>query len=184
MDKKYIITGAIVLFFLANKKRFMSSAININNIIDDLPNHPTKTYSTRDLSQINKIVVHHTAGTFSHDAFDINRWHTSPESEGGRDWPRIGYHFFIDKLGTIFQVNHLNTRSYHTIDNNTSGLAIALEGSFDKENLGNAQRQSLTKLISYLRNNLPQNLQVYGHGELQSNKPDCPSIDLSMYKIA
>lgn len=183
MDKKFVL-GAGILFLLLLNKRKKDMSIQINNIVNDLPNHPTKTYSTRDLSQINKIIVHHTAGTFSHDAEDINRWHILPESQGGRDWPRIGYHYFIDKLGSIFQVNNMETRSYHTIDNNTTGLAIALEGSFDKENLRPEQRTSLTKLISYIRSVLPQNLQVYGHGELQSNKPLCPSIDLSMYKFA
>jgi N-acetyl-anhydromuramyl-L-alanine amidase AmpD len=183
MDSKMILgIGFLLILLLEKKKPFMN--IKINDIVNDLPNHPTKTYSTRNLNQVNKIVVHHTAGTFSHDAYDINRWHTSPTSDGGRDWPRIGYHFFIDKAGNIFQVNNLDTISYHTAGNNTSSIGVALEGSFDKEILNQAQKNSLTGIIDYLRRNFPQTLQVYGHGELQPNKPLCPSVDLSQYKFA
>ena len=144
-DKKVLIGAGILLgaFLLTRRKAPGVGMPNIINITD-LLQKGAGTYSTRNLSQINKIVLHHSAGTFQHDAYDMARWHTDApvwitnaqgdqENIGGRGWPGIGYHFVIQPDGTTHQTNNLDTISYHTQNNNTVGIGICMTGNFDTQ---------------------------------------------------
>lgn len=134
------------------------SKVQIVNVVNQLPKHPSKTYSKRSLAKINGIVIHHSA-SFGQTAIDYARYHISKD----RPWPGIGYHFVIAPNGRIEQTNYLDTISYHTAGENVSKIGICLSGDFEKRKPTSANLTSLKKLVHYLRQQLPQYLGVSGH---------------------
>ncbi|CAM4096967.1 peptidoglycan recognition protein family protein [Paenibacillus alkaliterrae] len=140
----------------------------IQNIIDQLPNHPTKVYQKRDLSQVTRLIVHHTAS----EAPLINqaKYHVN-----GRNWPRIGYHFVIHN-GAIYQTNYLDTESYHTSGNNRTGIGVAILGDLTKRSITKHERELITALLASLRTVIPD-AEIKGHNEC-GVKTRCPATSV------
>jgi N-acetylmuramoyl-L-alanine amidase len=134
--------------------------MQITDITDDLAKHATKRYTTRQLSVIENLVVHHFAG----DALIANVAKYHVNSLG---WPGIGYHFCINKDGSIFQTNKLATISYHSGNYNTRSIGIALNGNFQLVNPPQVQQNAARWLINHLRQSSGLNIQrTVGHREL------------------
>jgi len=168
MKRIWWLVGGLALIFAATM-----TALNINNIIDKLPKGKG-AYLKRALSKIKYIVVHHAAAD-GFTAFDYALWHIQ------RGWPGIGYHYVIEKNGTINQTNTLDTVSYHVKDNNTASIGISLSGNLSKQPPTKEQMDSLIKLIKSLKKQLGNHLIVKGHGELQAT--ECPGKLVSMQSI-
>jgi N-acetylmuramoyl-L-alanine amidase len=135
--QKMILPLAVVLLLarLMNQK--------IINITDQLP-RGNKAYPKRNLQQIVRFVIHHSAdpnGTPEKYA----KYHVKTHG-----WPGIGYHFVIQKDGTIYQTNALETISYNVENYNTGTVGICLTGNFEDELLQAAQKNSLIFLLKKL----------------------------------
>lgn len=167
--KKQLIAGGIgllILVFILIK----SQEIHIVDKTRSLMRSSTKSYGTRTLDQINKIIVHH-SGSIGQRAEDYARYHVL-----SKGWPGIAYTFVIEKEGTIIQGNFLETISNNTSGQNTSSISICLSGDFTQEEPTPKQLKSLKKLIVYLRKTLPQHLQVAGHRDYGTTS--CPGTNL------
>lgn len=141
----------------------------VQNIIDQLPNHPTKVYAKRDLSQVTTLVVHHMAS----EAPLINqaKFHVN-----GRKWPRIGYHFVLAN-GMIYQTNYLDTESYHTKGNNRIGIGIAILGDLTKRNITQREKELLAAVLASLRSLIPD-AEIKGHNEC-GVATSCPATSMN-----
>jgi N-acetylmuramoyl-L-alanine amidase len=134
---KMILPLSIVLFLA----RLMKP--KLVNIIDQLPKG-TRSYAKRNLQQIVRFVIHHSAdpnGTPEKYA----KYHVQTHG-----WPGIGYHFVIQKDGTIFQTNALETISYNVENYNTGTVGICLTGNFENELLQAPQKNALVWLLKDL----------------------------------
>lgn len=174
-NKKIIAAGFLFGAFLLSRKK--SSIPIINNVVDQLEHSSTQNYSTRNLSEIDKIILHHTA-TSSGTPQAIAHHHVKCTGSG-RCWPGIGYHFVIEKDGTIYQTNYLETISYHTQGTNSTGISVCIVGNYDLEQPTAASIESLNKLNIYLRSVLGKNLPVDQHRDF-ANK-SCPGQNLYNY---
>ena len=149
--------------------------LNIKDKRNSLARHATKTYTTRPLSAIKYIVVHHsltTSGTT--EAFA--RYHV--ETNG---WPGIGYHFVIEKNGDIDWCHDIEVKSYHVGNSNGKAIGVCLVGDFRKELPTEAQLFSLYKILDALMLDLNVSVRnVTGHSEMPGYdwKP-CPVIDMN-----
>jgi len=175
MDKKILFGGiafGAMAYFLTRKK-----LIEINVLTDSLYKSDTKTYPKRSLSDINKIIVHHSA-TQTGSAESYAKYHVQ-----NRGWAGIGYHYVIDQDGTINQTNNLDTISNHVSGENSVSIGICLTGDFDYQTPFPKQIESLSNLIAYLRGIFEQKLQVDAHRDFSSKT--CPglNIDIQMYKL-
>ena len=142
------------------------------NISKELPKNGN--YPTRKLSDIDRIVVHHSAGSSSATPFDFARWHINDHN-----WPGIAYHYYISSDGEILQTQALKYGTYHAgNDANLHGIAIVLPGNFDISEPTNKQLRSLDQLIKILRLRFGQ-LPVGGHKDYQSTS--CPGTSLYNY---
>jgi len=130
----------------------------------------SQNYHTRSLDQINQIVVHHSA-SINQSAKDYAHYHVF-----SKGWPGIGYHYVIEKDGTIVWCNLLTTVSWNVSGHNTRSIGICLSGDFTKEQPTTAQLKNLKKLIKHLRKQLPQHLPVTGHKDYGSTS--CPGSHL------
>lgn len=168
--KKIFFFSAMALFLITAAKK--GGGIKIEDWYSNwnLIRSTVDEYDTRNLNQIEQIVVHHSA-SLNQTADDFANYHVLT-----RGWPGIGYHFVIEKDGTIIQGNPLENISYNTQNQNTKTVAICLSGNFDLEQPTGEQMDSLAKLISHLRGELPQSLEVYGHRDFAATS--CPGDNL------
>lgn len=144
----------------------------ISVIVDDLPKGSGE-YLKREISLIDRIMIHHSASPLNHTAYTFAAWHTSPD---GKNWPGIGYHYVINPQGIIQQTNHLTTRSYHSgSESNTKGIGICLVGNFNEGNATPEQVKALKWLIRYLRHETGKHLVVKGHNEVMNTS--CPGAN-------
>ncbi len=112
----------------------------------------------------NKIVLHN-ADASKCSVEDIHRWHLN------NGWTGIGYHFLVRKDGTIYRGRPENTIGAHVSGQNTNTLGICAEGKYNSETMPDIQKNSIAKLIEYLRNKYGS-MPIYGHKELGAT--DCP----------
>jgi len=137
------------------------------------------------MGTIEKITVHHSGGdTFwgvsKTDAADeirkIQRYHQTQQG-----WADIGYHYIIDRNGSIWQGRRLSYQGAHARGNaNHGNVGIVLLGNYLEQGIGTAQRRSLEVLVSKLcRRFLIPPQMVYTHREIVHGKTDCPGPALT-----
>lgn len=134
------------------------------------------------MRQIDKIIVHCTAGCQSNTAADIVSYHTRPKSRGGNGWKVAGYHYIIEASGKIVNTVPEATVSNGCYGQNQHAINVCYIGGVDTtdkklpplDNRTPEQKKSLLNLLKALRNKYP-NARIYGHRDF-ANKA-CPSFD-------
>jgi N-acetyl-anhydromuramyl-L-alanine amidase AmpD len=145
----------------------------ITDVSDKLAKHATLKYGARSLSQITHIAIHHSAAPPEVGPERIASYHV------GKDWPGMGYHFYVQPDGAIFQTNRLETISYQVFNQNDYSLGICTAGNF----MGGLvptpkQVESVGHLIAWLTQKLNIRLEnVKGHKEFPENQTACPGAD-------
>lgn len=168
----------------------------VKDIINELPVHPERKWSTRTISKIEEVIVHQSAMDATVE--EIAKYHITPTSDRDGDgkverWernhlsdkgaPAIAYHYAIDKDGTIYQCNELSSVTWHAKGHNTKAIGILVVGYFkgpDHESAGEPtalQQKGLVWLLNYIKKELP-NLKYIGHSEINEHKPACPGYTL------
>ena len=79
------------------------------------------------------IILHHSGVKARHTAKDIHQWHKN------KGWSGIGYHYFIDKEGNIFECRPRDTVGAHAKGYNENSIGVCFEGDFNKETMTDAQ---------------------------------------------
>lgn len=103
----------------------------------------------------NKIIVHHTGGSdanplqdssnFTFEACDkLHKEKFNMKSSLGF---YVGYHYYIEKNGTLKQARLDIDEGAHTIGQNTSSIGVCLAGNFDLTLPTEAQTIALTALL-------------------------------------
>lgn len=140
----------------------------IENIIDKLPNHPSKVYSTRSMDSCDTWVFHHTAS----EAPLINqaKYHVN-----GNGWARIGYTFVIAD-NRIYQTNYLDVQATHCAGYNDRSLGVAVLGDLSKRSLTDRERELISALFACLNRAFPGRA-IKGHNEC-GVKTACPCTSM------
>jgi hypothetical protein len=100
--------------------------MKITNQITTLPWHPFRRWSVRELTGINRIIIHQELGDGSVE--DVNQYHIQPNHISPKGCPHFCYHYGIDKIGEIIQSNDLRNITWHTKGQNEVGIGIMLVG--------------------------------------------------------
>lgn len=111
----------------------------------------------------------------SEKAAECKRWHVD-----GNGWSDIGYHYLVDRDGTVTEGRPIEKSGAHARGHNTGSVGIALWGGhsgdqddkFD-EHFTPAQDRALRKLISSLRTEYPSITKVRGHNEVSAKMCPC-----------
>jgi N-acetyl-anhydromuramyl-L-alanine amidase AmpD len=145
----------------------------MTDVIDKLPKHATLKYSTRPLSQITHIAIHHSAAPGNVGPERIAQYHV------GKDWPGMGYHFYVEPDGAIFQTERLETVSYQVYKQNDYSLGICTAGNFMGGLIPTPKQiESIGHLVAWLTQKLNVKLEnVKGHKEFPENQTACPGSD-------
>lgn len=145
------------------------------DIVEYLPTHETKDYTTRSLKDITGIVVHHTATGQGYRPLDAAEYHVNT-----KDYPGIAYHSMIAPDGTRFKTNYDSTISYHAgAECNVKTIGIALIGNFDRHRLTVDQKFALLEELElYGVAYRVEFSEVVGHRSCMSTR--CPGKHLDM----
>ena len=93
-----------------------------------LPRHPKKMFNPRLRSDIDRIIVHHTAVPATVGAQRIATYHVDI-----LDWPGIGYHFIVGADGDVEQCNDLDVTTWHAGKKfNRRSVGVCMLGCFQK----------------------------------------------------
>ena len=130
------------------------------------------------MRNITKIIVHCSATPEGKDfnVADIRRWHLQ------RGFSDIGYHFVIYRDGSVNIGRPLQKSGAHCSGHNKNSIGVcyiggvATDGKTPKDTRTSAQKDSLVRLITELRQQFP-NASVHGHREF-ANKA-CPCFNAS-----
>ncbi len=117
----------------------------MEDIVEELPKHPTLTYPSRSLGEIKRIVIHHTATPPTITPKRIAEYQVNR-----LDKPGITYHFVVAADGIIYQTSALETVSDHAFSQNQSSVGVCFTGNFTKAIPTAAQLQAGGKLCAWL----------------------------------
>ncbi len=151
---------------------------NIKDIVGSLPKGKG-AYPSRALSKITQVVVHHSATKSTLPGSNPTAYANFHVSNRG--WPGIGYHFVIQRDGTIFQTNLLTTVSNHVQGANTKSIGICLSGNFDEEQPTPEALGALVHVIRYLNTQLGKTLGIHAHNEYAPKS--CPGLAIDMVAL-
>ena len=112
---------------------------------------------------------------------EIDRWHKA------RGWRGIGYHYVIDRDGSIATGRHINTTGAHVKGHNTGSVGVCIVGgqwpdgrwalATDdfSDHFTPAQDKAVRVLIADLRERYPSIKHIKGHNDYTSAK-GCPGF--------
>ena len=119
------------------------------------------------------IIIHHTEEE-GWNFYDTNNYHISV------GWEWIGYNYFIEADGKIFEGRGMKVGA-HTKGMNIKSIGICLSGNFDIEIPKQEQLISLKKLCTFLIKKYNISIErVIGHREVENCKKTCPGINFDM----
>jgi len=139
---------------------------------------------------INEIIAHCTATRAdwwagkrtSEKVAEIKRWHITPKAQGGRGWKDIGYHYLIDRDGTVAKGRPIEQVGAHVSGHNTGTIGISLFGGHGSaetdmfhDHFTNAQEAALHKLIADLRKRFGI-IKISGHNQYAAKA--CPGFNV------
>jgi N-acetyl-anhydromuramyl-L-alanine amidase AmpD len=113
---------------------------------------------------------------------EVKRWHKD------RGWSDIGYHYLIDRDGTIADGRPVERAGAHAKGYNSNSIGIAIFGGHGgtandefEENFTDAQDRALRRLIAQLQMEFPNINQVVGHNDLPKVTKACPTFKVQRW---
>jgi len=137
------------------------------------------------MRKINEIIIHCTAtrpdwwtGTSAEvKTNEVRNWHTS------KGWSDIGYHYLIDRDGTVVTGRPLDRTGAHVKGHNTGTVGISLFGGFGgsagdsfADNFTEDQERALLDLITKLKSDHPSITKISGHNQYAAKACPCFSV--------
>jgi N-acetylmuramoyl-L-alanine amidase len=134
----------------------------------------------KNLRNIKYIVVHCTATPPTTTVESIKRYWKEQ-----RGWDTPGYHYLIQRQGTLIQLLDESKNSNGVYAHNSNCINIAYIGGVDKDgkpqdNRSDAQKHSMFDLIVSLTEKYPQ-AEVLGHRDFPDVHKACPSFDVKKW---
>lgn len=112
------------------------------------------------------IILHHSEVISRHTVNDVHQWHLN------KGWAGIGYHYFIDKEGEIYEGRPMMSVGAHVYGHNQDSIGVCFEGNFNKEQMNVKQAEKALILIALLSLSY-DNAKVVRHVDLAKEK-NCP----------
>lgn len=130
-------------------------------------------FGGRQLSVVDSIVVHHTAGGKDQTPAQVYAFHTGPE----RNWSGIGYHLIV-RRGQVHYVGDVSTSRACVKDLNPRVICVCLTGDYTREDVDTGDRDALRLTVAAIQAwataSLGRRLAVKGHGEMPGQQTACP----------
>jgi tetratricopeptide (TPR) repeat protein len=154
--------------------------------------HPRDSWNARaprrnidPMGRVDKITIHHSGDDSYHGvsavdaAGEIQRIQRYHQNEQG--WADIGYHYIVDRGGTVWQGRRLRYQGAHARGAaNAGNIGIVVLGNYFQQGMTAAQVRSLETLVTKLCSHFGITPgQVYTHREIVGGKTECPGPALA-----
>lgn len=138
-------------------KKYDVVDLTIDGYLNPVPAVYDNGQHKRDVSSITSISIHHDAMERPHDYDSVLRYKQEAAGHYNRLGPGLQYHYKIDNTGTIFKIRPHGTWLYAVGSaENTSMIAICLDGNFENEQPTREQGEALFQLLEELCENHPE----------------------------
>jgi N-acetyl-anhydromuramyl-L-alanine amidase AmpD len=117
----------------------------IKDVVEQLPTHPTERYPSRPLTDVQQVVIHHTATSPTITVERVAQYQVRNLNK-----PGAAYHFFITADGVIYQTNKLETVSDHAYRLNQESVGVCFAGNFTDAIPPAAQMEAGAQLCAWL----------------------------------
>lgn len=124
---------------------------------------------------IDKIIVHcsDSPDNAKFTAKDVKQWHTTPsKTDPSKPWSDIGYHFVVERDGSLSNGRRVETVGSHVAGHNATSIGICMMG---RDHFTPEQYASLERLLKILVHTF--NARVYGHRDFNKGKT-CPNDEI------
>lgn len=127
-------------------------------------------------SKVDKLVQHHMAHK-TWGLIDVHNYH-----KNGNGWLGIGYNYWIDFKGNIYQGRGFNVGA-HVGGHNSHTIGIGYQGDFTSQKMPDAQLKAGIELNKWLISQLPNvsKNDIIGHRDLASTS--CPGGNFRMSEL-
>lgn len=140
---------------------------------------------------INEIIIHCTATrpewwagkSPAEKVAEVRRWHTRD-----RGWSDIGYHYLIDRDGTVMSGRPVTRIGAHVQGHNTGTIGVSLFGGHGSaetddfsDNFTPAQEAALRRLLDELQARFPAVRKISGHNEYAAKA--CPGFSVPLWLL-
>lgn len=120
-----------------------------------------------------KLVIHH-ARHSTCTVEDVHKWHLN------NGWSGIGYHYFVDKKGKVFQGRPEEMIGAHCRYYNNESIGICVQGNYESEYMPEEQYLGLLSLVRFLYFKYELDY-VYNHNDL--NGTLCPGRNFPTIRL-
>lgn len=131
-------------------------------------------------SETKFIVIHHVARKGRRTVQTIHQWHLDREPDP-EPMAGIGYHYYIDRDGEIFQGRPRDTWGAHVKHHNSNTIGVCFDGDFRYETISDKQLEASVLLLSVLS---------LGYGDAQlcthhylNREKQCPGSNFPIKKL-
>ncbi len=132
---------------------------------DSLPGDSYNWSWIRQLSQVNYLAIHHSAGSDTQTPEEIADYHITDHGWGG-----IGYHFLIAKDGVVYYVGDIGTARANVVNLNEQVIGICLIGNFTSGRTPTEEQIDSTHKLCEALINYPELSNVNSWEALKSHK--------------
>lgn len=149
---------------------------------------PPNPQKMRAMNGVSRITVHHEGSKANNDSTPAQVAATLQRIQGQHRKRMgagdIGYHFIIDRTGTIWQGRDWRYQGAHTSGQNAHNLGVMLLGNFEIQQPTGAQLSSMRNLVLSLARmyNLDVRKSVYAHNDFGNTQ--CPGKNLKGHVTA
>jgi hypothetical protein len=131
--------------------------LHLHTIVEKPINNPTV------------VITHHALSAEQHTIKDVNEWHKGREFPLSRLGYYVGYHYVIERNGTVVQTRHHDEEGCHTLGFNRSSIGVCFMGNFDKGNPTQKQLDAWNSLYERLREAY-SNIPTFPHRHFQTGR--------------
>lgn len=129
--------------------------MEVVEVVDRIVNYPPSpnrrlAWDTRDITDIEWLLVHHTAGpedAAPQDVHAAQQWRNFGRADRPVYAPRITYHYLISPEGVIYKTNWARSITWHCPGKNSRGMSFCLIGNRSLLPAPEPQWWSLVKLL-------------------------------------
>lgn len=125
-------------------------------------------------NKVDAIAFHHSASE-NMSVKDVENYHVFTNG-----WTAIGYNYWIDRDGTIYEGRGLN-KGAAVADNNSHIVSICLQGNFETQSPANEQYLSAKELVKYIKEQIPSIVKIGCHRDWNATK--CPGKNFDINRI-
>jgi hypothetical protein len=139
---------------------------------------PVRTNSVNPMLPIRWVTIHHDGMAYRGRTQSAARGRLrsiQSAHQNNQNWADIGYHFIIDRQGTVWQGRELRYQGAHVGGANEGNVGVMLMGNFQEQQPASAQVASLQRTVQAIQRTfrIPAT-QVRTHREWPTAATECP----------